>query len=99
MAASVAFGAALAFYKVNNKPFVEVLEAGVKYFLGAKLYIWKKSEKKPEAKTAGNNLSGTGIVVPKLSDSKLKDLSWSLDINETAYSKEVAPIPRGPNRV
>ncbi|MEN9524352.1 MAG: hypothetical protein RL536_421, partial [Candidatus Parcubacteria bacterium] len=26
------------------------------------------------------------IFVPKISDSKLKDLSWSLDIKESVYS-------------
>ncbi len=34
MAVAVAFGVALAMYKINSKPFIEVLEAGVKYFLG-----------------------------------------------------------------
>ena len=28
------------------------------------------------------------VYVPKLSDSKLRDLTWSLDINETIYSKD-----------
>ena len=41
----VLFAAALAFYKVNSKPFVNVVEAFVKYTLTNKLYIWKKEEK------------------------------------------------------
>ena len=100
MLAAVAFGFALAMYKVNNKPFIEVLEAGVKYFLGSKLYLWKKTVKKPEANTQQSGLGeSANIAVPKLSESKLKDLSWSLDINETAYSKEVAPTPLTTNRL
>jgi hypothetical protein len=27
-----------------------------------------------------------GIMVPKISDSRLKDLAWSLDIKESMYS-------------
>ena len=37
----VALATALAFYKVNGKPFIEVLEAGFNYYTGAKLFLWK----------------------------------------------------------
>lgn len=72
---------ALAFFKYNNKPFVDLLEAGVQYYLGEKLYIWKKQEKKIEAKDV---LKGPApqMYVPRLSDSKLKELTWSLDISK-----------------
>ena len=42
-----AFSAALAFYKINSKPFINVVEAFVKYSMTNKLYIWKKEDKKP----------------------------------------------------
>ena len=35
-------GLALAFYKINNKPFIFTMEAAFGYVLGAKLYLWKK---------------------------------------------------------
>src|SRR3989338_2886149 len=35
---------ALAFYRVNNKPFIFVLGSAIKYFMGSKLYIWKKRD-------------------------------------------------------
>jgi hypothetical protein len=35
---------ALAFYKINNKPFVSVIESAFHYYIGNKLYIWKKQE-------------------------------------------------------
>lgn len=76
----MALSLALAFYKINNKPFIEVMEAAFKYALGGKLYIWKKSERAAvhkEAVSAAQNL-----YVPKISDSKLKDLSWSLDVHQ-----------------
>ena len=87
--AVIGFGLALAFYKVNNKPFIDVVESAITYFFANKLYIWKKTDKKPvaNASTASPAVSAS-VLVPKLSDSKLKDLTWSLDINETMYSKD-----------
>jgi hypothetical protein len=72
---------ALAFYKVNKKPFINTVEAAFKYFIGEKLYVWRKEPiiKKPEAK---NTDEAASVYVPRLSDSRLKDLTWSLDINE-----------------
>ncbi len=79
---------ALAFYKVNNRPFVFVLESAAKYMLGKKLYIWQKTEKKPEKVPTQPAIDAAKVMVPKLSNSKLRDLTWSLDINDTVFSKE-----------
>jgi len=87
----MAVSAALAFYKVNNKSFVNVVEAAFKYYKGAKLYIWKKEESIRPQNTQ-NPLSDiknyASVMVPKISDSKLKDLTWSLDIKESMYSNK-----------
>src|SRR4051812_48802972 len=40
-----AFGAMLAFYKVNNQSFIKMVESFVKYSLTSKLYLWKHEEK------------------------------------------------------
>ncbi|MCC7004422.1 PrgI family protein [Candidatus Nomurabacteria bacterium] len=77
----IAFALALAFYKVNEKPFINVVESAFGYLMSNKLYIWKKVERKPEAKKEEAPIN-TSLYVPKLSDSKLKDLAWSLDVNE-----------------
>lgn len=78
-----------AFYKINNKPFINVVEAAFKYYFGNKLYIWRK-EDKPKQNTEAENIAQAknyaSIMVPKISDSKLKDLTWSLDIKESMYS-------------
>jgi len=81
VAAPVAgLGLALAFYKINNKPFIFTLEAAFKYLMGDKLYIWKKERKKEEK---GKEKKEEGkVYVPKLSNSKLSDIAWGLDINE-----------------
>lgn len=82
--------AALAFYKINNRPLIETIEAGFKYLLTKRLYIWQKKDKLPNKSMADQMLENkaNNLFVPKISESKLKDLAWSLDINETIYSKE-----------
>jgi hypothetical protein len=77
----MAFSVVLAFYKINNKPFIGVVEAAWSYYMGNKLYIWKKVNKPVVAKE--NPAKTAEFYVPKLSDSKLKDLTWSLDIKQS----------------
>jgi hypothetical protein len=80
----VAFSLALTFYKVNNRPFVETVQSAFYYFFGDKLYLWKKNEKKPATNITDEIKNAKSIVsVPKMSGSKLKDLTWSLDIKES----------------
>jgi hypothetical protein len=75
------FSLALAFYRVNQKPFIDLVEAFFKYAFTSKLYIWQKQENKPVEK-AITARPVEQISVPKLSESKLKELTWSLDIKE-----------------
>ncbi len=77
-----ALSAALAFYKINNRPFIETLEAAFYYMMRGRLYLWKKVVPKAAAKATPETKLEATIVVPKLSESKLKDLAWSLDIKE-----------------
>ncbi len=76
-----AFGAALAFYKVNGKSFINMVEAFLKYSIAGKLYIWKQIEKKPVVGSAPKELSSS--FLPKLSGSKLKDMTWNLGVTES----------------
>ena len=85
----VALATALSFYKINGKPFIEVLEAGFNYYTGAKLFLWKHGEPtEKEKKTAATadaaatkeaSLSQKGT--PKLTRGRLSELAWSLDIS------------------
>ncbi len=83
-----ALSLALAFYKVNDRPFIVVVEHAVGYFFGNKLYLWKQRDVKRDAATqaAVNPATLTTLGVPKLSQSRLKDLSWSLNIKDRAAS-------------
>jgi len=78
----VVLALALAFYKYNSKPFSSFLESLFKYSTNHKLYIWKKRAKKPQA-TVGSSLSSSSSFMPQLSQSKLKDLTWELDVADS----------------
>ena len=88
----VALAAALAFYKINKRPFVLVLESAFKYMLSNRLYIWKSKDIKKiiaEKNKADGIISSKAereVRIPKLSGNKLKDIAWSLDIKESMYS-------------
>jgi hypothetical protein len=83
MAVIIALSLALAFYKVNNRNFIELMESVFSFYTKERLYIWKREPKKIEAKkAAAPEVAPAQIFVPKLSQSKLKELAWSLDINE-----------------
>jgi len=88
------FAAALAFYKPNNRPFINTIESAFNYLITQKLYIWRKVDKKVVPKTAVEIIEATksSLSVPKLSESRLKDLAWSLDINETIYSRQAGKL-------
>lgn len=79
----LALALALAFYRVNGKAFVDVMEAAISFWLKNKLYIWKKTPKNPaEQKKKAEEASLEPLLSPRLSDSRLKELAWSLDVNE-----------------
>ncbi len=84
------FSLALAFYQINGRPFIIAMEHAVGYFFGTKLYLWKqRAPDMPSIQSQADAASRTatseahlGLTVPKLSNSKLKDLSWSLNIKD-----------------
>jgi hypothetical protein len=77
-----AFSGALAFYKLNNKSFVEVLESGFNYFTNGRLYLWKKDVAPHVTKQAPTVPAAIARAKIGLSQSKLHDLAWSLDIKD-----------------
>ncbi len=75
-----------AFYKVNGRPFLHFIENFVKFKISKKLYLWKKEDKKVE-KGKRTEAAPSEVVLPKLSQSKLKELTWGLDIHENVSEK------------
>jgi hypothetical protein len=76
------FALALTFYKVNNRPFIFAFQSWVKYQLGGKLYTWRREEKPAQKEEDFMVPAQQPLDVSKVSRSKLKDLAWSLDIQE-----------------
>jgi len=77
------FATGLAFLKINGQPFWVVVKNALIYFIKPRVYIWKrvkpeKALKKPEE--VGTETKITSI--PKISESKLSELAWSLDIKQ-----------------
>lgn len=80
-----ALGLALAFYTMNGRPFLTVLEHGFRYLVGSKLYLWnaERATRASEEMHAPRSAPAEALV-PKLSESKLRDLAWSLNIKDRA---------------
>ena len=82
----VALAVALSFYKMNGKPFIEVLEAGFNYYTSGKLFLWKHAEPKAAEKNAAAAAAAADARArmprgtPKLTRGKLSELAWSLDV-------------------
>ncbi len=71
----------LAFVKIHGRPFINVLYAATYYAIKNKLYLWKKT---PNKKMKQNNSQNTTNTINRpvsvgISQSKLKQLAWSLD--------------------
>ena len=81
--AVAAIAIALARYRPNNKPFINMVEAGFNYLTQSKLYIWKRrqnkiKQKKQDDEIEENNITNRNTV--RLGGNKLRDLAWSLDV-------------------
>lgn len=83
-------GAGFAFYKVNGRPLIVAAEHAFSYLLGNKLYLWKQREATREAPVQEKkaDTDPSMITVPRLSQSRLKDLSWSLNIKDQNQPQE-----------
>lgn len=73
------FALALAFLKYNEKPFIHTVESFMKYYLRSRLYLWRSQQVVETKKSIPVAPANRGT----LSESKLKTLSWSLDVQST----------------
>ncbi|MFA6253762.1 MAG: PrgI family protein [Candidatus Paceibacterota bacterium] len=81
---SAGFALGLTFYKHNGREAIFLVESAFKYAFTKKLYLWKKSDR-PALTQKSSVLDSTGsanLNIPRLSESKLKELSWSLDVRD-----------------
>ncbi|MDO8566695.1 MAG: PrgI family protein [bacterium] len=88
----IGLAAALAFYKVNGKSFIEMLEAGFSYYAGAKLFLWKHKDPSVKEKTEAAEAAALAArpvrSTPKLTRGKLSELAWSLDVKSSSPNSQ-----------
>ncbi len=80
----VGLAAALAFFQFNGRPFILALENAFFFLVRGKLYLWNNNRKKSPVMPAVDATAQKGgqVYVPRISESKLHELAWSLDIKE-----------------
>lgn len=78
---------ALAFVKINERPFVEVLESAFNYYSRSKVYTWRQ----PEANVPQDNTQSIVTkatqeeAVAKANSNKLHDLAIGLDVLDRGH--------------
>jgi len=70
----------LTFVKVQGRPFINILYSASFYAVKSKLYLWKKTQKKHITEDI-EKAHTTRPVSVTMSQSKLRQLAWSLDTN------------------
>ena len=81
-----AFSLALAFLKLNGIPFIKIVSNALSYASSNRLFLWKKVPKavKTEKEILGTQIELSGT---KLTQNRLQDLSWSLDVQKNLNIK------------
>lgn len=81
--AVIGFSLALSFMQYNGRPFMIAIETAFFYLIHTKLYLWNnKTKKRVQETRLSPTLPQENLYVPKLTDSRLHELAWSLDIKE-----------------
>lgn len=85
LALSVAvFAAALSFLQIDGRPFWIIFKNWIFYTIRPRVYIWKQTPPQEKKITMQERKKEELQIakIPKLSESKLSDLAWSLDIKK-----------------
>lgn len=82
--------AGLAFFQVNGRPLIHAMEHAFGFMFGNKLYLWQQRDAKKSPQAATVAAKPANLPVPKLSESKLRDLSWSLNIKDHNQTGETS---------
>ena len=72
--------------RYNGRPFILSVENGFYFFIHPKLYLWNNERRaKKTVREKSEDLAKANVYIPKLSESRLHELSWSLDINTNMH--------------
>lgn len=101
IASIMGLAAALALGQWNGRPFILGLENGFYYLFGSKLYIWshERKQKKSKEEVESQLVAKANVFIPKLSESRLHQLAWSLDIQEKLKGVESQDVLRAEKNV
>ncbi|MDP3956033.1 MAG: PrgI family protein [bacterium] len=86
----ILFAIAMAFWEINKRSFLTMLQFSLYHIIRPKLFIWKNLKKKVGKNDKQDVSSLTGNV-PQLTESRLKDLSWSLDVQQQQQEELLTP--------
>ena len=79
----VGLGLALAFYKLNNRPFIEVAQSYITFQLKHKLYIWKRDPVEKTIPAAPAPEPKKEFIQKEVTGKTITDLAQNLDILDT----------------
>jgi len=104
MALIVGFSLALAFYQVNNKPFISLLQAAFQYITNPRLFLWKhqthseKSQARSKAEEKQIKKLISNVSGEKARRDRLRDISFAVDVGNNTKNVEKDPVHTSPNR-
>jgi hypothetical protein len=76
----------LAFLKINNRPFADVLESAFAYYTGNKIYTWKQPKDEPATQNPQANIDRTvaeaakEVTISKANKDRLHEIALGLDV-------------------
>src|SRR3989344_1467036 len=74
--------AGLGFLKINAQPLYVVIKNAAFYAFKPRLYTWKREPPAPKKTKEAENETRVNKI-PTISESKISDLAWSLDVKKT----------------
>ncbi len=79
----VGLGLALAFYKINERPLIYLVQAAVLYLLRGKLYRWRKEEYQlGEDRVSLPSAQKNPLQATPVRGDRLSGIAWNLDVRK-----------------
>jgi hypothetical protein len=73
----------LAFVKINNRPFADILESAFAYYTGSKVYTWKQPKDEPSPDAHIDQVvaeAAKEVTIAKANKDRLHDVALGLDV-------------------
>jgi membrane protein implicated in regulation of membrane protease activity len=101
MAVAAGLAGALAFYRLNNKPFIYTLQAAFSYLTNSRLYLWQRQEHKDKSKQEmEREIRQVQQAVSDISNRRADNLNnkaWQVDVSGGG-TPAPEPTHTSPNR-